>query len=250
MRVRSRFTTSHTPLTLRRLVCFYFSRNSFVLLRQNSRDTGAGGTGGGGRGDPRLLPRLLPPPPPPAPPLLPAKVHEAGEAVRRGRWLSRALTARHARQLAAARVGYKGARVAWRRRHSLVVLAARLRLYAWSRTRSGAQQTGLVKIDLLTGAPRRRIKSQPTTAVAHPYLNTAPVCARIDRHGRQHGSRVQTSGFPPVGARGVAARGVAACCCLALALLWGPPGALLESKPMNGLLKPCGAPSSMGTRMT
>lgn len=72
-----------------------------------------------------------------------------------------------------------------------------------------------------------------------PYLNTV---AGV-RHATPptfviHGSCVQTSGFPPVGARGVAARG-----CLALALLWGTPGALLKSKPMTGLLKPCGVHS-------
>lgn len=101
---------------------------------------------------------------------------------------------------------------------------------------AGAGREGPIEIDLLAGPV---LTDQIGRDGGPPYLNTvADVRHTTPTLLVIHGSCVQTSGFSPVGARGVAARG-----CLALALLWGTPGALLKSKPMTGLLKPCGVHS-------
>lgn len=104
------------------------------------------------------------------------------------------------------------------------------------RRQRGRGREGPIEIDLLVGPV---LTDQIGRDGGPPYLNTvADIRHTTPTLLVNHGSCVQTSGFSPVGARGVAARG-----CLALALLWGTPGALLKSKPMTGLLKPCGVHS-------
>lgn len=101
-------------------------------------------------------------------------------------------------------------------------------------TEAETRETGnnrFARVSHIDGSKFIATVARPTSTRPHDSSAPGRTCSP------QHGSCVRTSSFPPVGARVVAA-----CGCLALALLWGPPGALLKSKPMTGLLKPCGAP--------
>lgn len=201
------------------VVCFVYVRGYVCAAAGEPRDGGRGIQGvvvaATRCGCLRFLP---PPPPPPPPPLLPITVRGGGRAIRRGRWLLWGPLTRAACWAAGGGGGWPwgGAPAGW---HG----GAGRRGSGW---RPAASRPGLGK----STAENRfaRVDGSKFTMVANPpYLNTA-----VPRPPRPLPAVLAntTAACKRAASHQSARAGWPLAACLALALSWGPPGALLKSK--------------------